>query len=69
MRPKKYTDKMIIDAIFKAKTMRGAAALLGCSPAYISMFCKRPENLQYRIWGTQGVDMSKISNNVKGVNE
>ena len=59
MRHKKFTDVMIIRAIKKAKTARGAAALLGCSPAYIHQFCKRPGNLKYRIWGKQGVDASK----------
>jgi hypothetical protein len=50
---------MIINAIKEAKTARGAARLLGCSPAYIHLFCKKPGNKKHRIWGTQGVDLSK----------
>ena len=59
VRKKVFTDEMIIGAIKKAKTARGAARLIGCSPGYIHQFVSRPGNEKHRIWGTQGVDASR----------
>jgi len=50
---------MIIEAIHDAGTARGAARLIGCSPAYIHQFVGKRENRKHRIWGRQGVDASK----------
>lgn len=59
MRHRKFTDEMIIEAIHDAGTARGAARLIGCSPAYIHQFVGKRENRKHRIWGRQGVDASK----------
>lgn len=59
MRHRKFTDEMIIEAIHGAGTARGAARLLGCSPAYIHQFVGKRGNKKHKIWGRQGVDASK----------
>jgi len=60
---------MIIAAIYEAATARGAARILGCTPAYIHHFVKKGSNWKYRIWGRQGIDASKLKTelaNLKG---